>query len=292
MTARRNSSRGKTIDAACCLVGLLAILGDRAAAVAGPSEFEATFPGQRTINLIDEELSYFDSYLKKQGLNKDPDRTFAVKDGVLRIYGPEFGYLATKNEYENYHLIIEFKWGDATCGHRAELARDSGVWVHCIGEHGAISNLWMAGIECNIIEGATGDILMISDGTDRFAIAGRGRPHEQQKHVFYFDALNGVDREKKINGRSNWWGKTYPWHDVKGFRGEQDIERPVGEWNRLEYSVIGRHISIILNGVLVNQVHNVKPYKGKILIQAEQADIYFRRLDLIPLTDTHEPGDK
>ena len=79
----------------------------------------------------------------------------------------------------------------------------------------------MAGIECNIIEGATGDILMVSDGTDRFAIAGRGRPHEEQKHVFYFDMLNGVDREKKIDGRSNWWGKTYPWHDVKGFRGER-----------------------------------------------------------------------
>ena len=116
MTARRNSSRGMCMYAACCLVGLLEILGQRAAAAAGPSESEATFAGPRTINLIDDDLSYFDSYLKKQGLNKDPDRTFAVKDGVLQIYGPEFGYLATKNEYENYHLIIEFKWGEKTCG--------------------------------------------------------------------------------------------------------------------------------------------------------------------------------
>jgi hypothetical protein len=289
MAAQRNSLTGKYINGASCLVGLLAIVGARGLAAADQSNSAATFAGPRAIHLIDDDLSHFDTWLEKQGLNKDPDKTFTVKDGILQIYGPEFGYLATKNEYENYQLIIEFKWGKATCGERAELARDSGVWVHCIGEHGAIRNRWMAGIECNILEGGTGDILLITDGTDRFAISGRGRPHEERKDVFYFDLLNGVDTEKTIEGRSNWWGKTYPWHDVKGFRGEQDIEKPLGEWNRLEYSVIGRHISIILNGVLVNQVHNVKPYKGKILIQAEQADIYFRKLDLIPLTDTGGP---
>jgi hypothetical protein len=249
----------------------------------GPQASATQPPDRQVINLIDEDLSHFDSWLEKQGLNKDPHNTFTVKDGVLRIYGPEMGYISTKKEYGNFHLIMEFKWGQETCGEREKRARDCGVWVHGIGEHGAVSNnkRWMQAIECNIIEGCTGDILIIARGLrDRFSIAGLGRPHEERKDQFYFD-MDG--QEMKGCGRSNWFGKTYPWKDVKGFRGKNDIEKPIGQWNRMEYFVIGRHISIILNGVLINQVHNVRPNKGKILVQAEQADIYFRRLDLIPL---------
>jgi len=38
-----------------------------------------------------------------------------------------------------------------------------------------------------------------------------------------------------------------------------------------------------LNGIVVNEAFNVRPIKGRIQIQSEGAEIFFRRFDLIPL---------
>jgi len=70
---------------------------------------------------------------------------------------------------------------------------------------------------------------------------------------------------------------------VKGFRGENDIEKPTGEWNRIECIAMDDKISIILNGTLVNQALKVKPSSGRIQIQSEGAEIFFKRIDLTPL---------
>jgi len=84
-------------------------------------------------------------------------------------------------------------------------------------------------------------------------------------------------------GRIDWFARDPNWEDVKGFRGKNDIEKPVGEWNRMECIAEGDKISIILNGTLVNQALNVKPSKGRIQIQSEGAEIFYRRVDLTPL---------
>src|SRR6266498_1153294 len=71
------------------------------------------------------DLSGFTTFLEKSGRNKDPDQVFRVTDGMLRVSGKEFGYLATEREYENYVLTVEFKWGEATWPPREKNARDS-----------------------------------------------------------------------------------------------------------------------------------------------------------------------
>src|SRR5688572_30052811 len=54
----------------------------------------------------------FDS-LSVKGLNNDPDKVFSVveQDGepALRVSGNGFGGIATKDEFENYHLTLQFK---------------------------------------------------------------------------------------------------------------------------------------------------------------------------------------
>jgi hypothetical protein len=57
----------------------------------------------------------------------------------------------------------------------------------------------------------------------------------------------------------------------------------VGEWNRLECIVKDDEITVILNGVEVNHAQNVKPSRGKIQVQSEGAEIFFRKIELIPL---------
>lgn len=51
------------------------------------------------------------------GLNTDPAKVFSVVtiDGhaALRISGERFGGISTQKSFKNYHLKLEFKWGEA-----------------------------------------------------------------------------------------------------------------------------------------------------------------------------------
>jgi hypothetical protein len=50
----------------------------------------------------------------------------------------------------------------------------------------------------------------------------------------------------------------------------------------LECVVKDGEIKVFLNGALVNRATDVKPGKGRIQIQSESAEIFFRRVDLLP----------
>ena len=54
---------------------------------------------------------HFYTYIRDRGRDSDPKQVFTVQDGILRISGEEWGCITTKEEYENYRLIAEFKWG-------------------------------------------------------------------------------------------------------------------------------------------------------------------------------------
>jgi Domain of Unknown Function (DUF1080) len=77
-----------------------------------------------------QNLSGFYTFLEGRGKNNDPDKVISVADGMIRISGREFGYLATEEEFENYHLTVEFKWGTQTHPPRKDRARDSGILFH------------------------------------------------------------------------------------------------------------------------------------------------------------------
>ena len=74
---------------------------------------------------------------------------------------------------------------------------------------------------------------------------------------------------------------------VKDFRGEKDVEKPVGEWNRLEFIADGGKITVLLNGIVVNRTVDCNPQQGRIQIQSEGAEIFFRKFDLTPLDQSN-----
>jgi len=226
-------------------------------------------------------MHHFYTFLKDRGKGSDPKQVFTVKDGLLRISGEEWGCITTHEEFENYHLVAEFKWGPQTWGDRAERARDSGILLHSNGPDGAYSGTWMHSIECQIIEGGTGDVLVVADNTGKEFTATVPVAAEKQgsSHVYDPDGVAATI----VGGRINWWGRDPEWRDDKDFRGARDVERPVGEWNRLECIAVGRTITIILNGVVVNQCIDVQPRRGQIQVQSEGAEILFRSITLTPL---------
>jgi len=246
---------------------------------------QSTFANNKTIRLFNgRDLGGWYTFLKGHGRGNDPKNVFTVADGMIRISGEEWGCITTEEEFENYHLVVEFKWGDETYEPRVSRARDSGILLHSTGEDGGYSGIWMHSIECQIIEGGTGDLLVVGDGSDKFAITSPVAPQKQgSSFVFQPAGLPATIH----GGRINWYGRDPDWQDVKDFRGEQDVEKPVGEWNTLECIVDRGRITVFLNGVLVNRALDARPRRGRIQIQSEGAEIFFRRIDLTPLPQNY-----
>jgi hypothetical protein len=224
-----------------------------------------------------KDLSGFYTYLAKLGKNKDPENVFSVKDGAIRVSGKIFGCFVTEKEYENYHLVVEFKWGEATWAPREDRARDSGILLHCVGEDGAVGGVWLESIECQMIEGGTGDFILVKGKSQPTMNAAT----EKRGNEWYYNPK--AESRKFPPGRINWFARDPEWKDVKGFRGKHDLEKPVGEWNTLECICDGDKITNILNGTVVNAGTNASHTKGKILFQSEGAEVFFRKIELLPL---------
>ena len=236
----------------------------------------------KTIKLFNgHNLDGWYSFLKNRGRDNDPKGVFTVKDGIIRISGEEWGCITTLTEYENFNLMTEFKWGELTFEPRLEKARDCGVLLHSQGEDGSSNGTWIHSIECQIIEGGTGDFIVVGDGSDQFQITSTVAL-EKQGNSFVFQQEGHPETINR--GRINWFGRDPEWKDIIGFRGGNDIEKTVGKWNTLECIAEDGQITIFLNGILVNKATNVKPNKGRIQIQSESAEIFFRKIELTPLS--------
>ena len=227
-----------------------------------------------------KDLSGWYTFLKGKGKNSDPNQVFTVQNGQIRISGEEFGCITTTEEFANYKLEVEFKWGEKTFAPRVNNARDSGILLHSTGEDGGFSGTWMYSIECQLIEGGTGDMLVVGDGTSRFSLTAPAAPEKQgESYVFLPDGTPATIH----GGRINWFGRDPLWQDIKGFRGAKEMEKPAGKWNKLVCIAQDQEIKIYLNGTLVNHAIDVQPRKGRIQVQSEGAEIFIKRFDITPL---------
>ena len=69
-----------------------------------------------------------------------------AENGSLHLSGKGWGYLRTKDLHRDYHLVLEFRWGERTWGAREDKARASGLFVHGHGEDAGFKDAWMQSI--------------------------------------------------------------------------------------------------------------------------------------------------
>lgn len=210
------------------------------------------------------------------GLGKDPLGVFKViqEDGqpVLHISGQIYAGISTKEEYENYHFTCQYKWGTAKYEPRLNDIRDSGILIHCTGEHGTFWNVWMQSLECQVQEGDTTDFIPLGRTNADVSV---GPEFEKGKTFFK-------------PGAPLFYNTNYTKHSPTE-------EKPNGEWNTVDIYTLGQTSVFVINGtpgmVIFNGRHRVSGEsdevpltKGKIQIQSEAAEIFYRDLRVTPIT--------
>jgi hypothetical protein len=249
---------------------------------------------QEVIHLFNgKDLSNFYTWLVGTKYD-DPDKVFTVVDQIdgapaIRVSGQHLGAFITKQEYSNYHLIVEFRWGLCTWAGRTNRTKDSGILVHCQGPDGNtgkdFNGPWMRSIEAQIIEGGVGDFILVgglNESGERLVPKMTVKASKDRDGEPVYDPTGGTPMEFQ-GGRINWYGRDPDWEDTLGFRGAEDVESPDGQWTRYEVICDGDTITNIVNGKVVNVGTGASLTKGKIIFQSELAEVYYRKIDLIPL---------
>lgn len=245
------------------------------------------------IKLFDgTSLANFETWLVDHH-STDPLRVFSVVDQIdgapaIRISGEKWGGLLTKESYRNYRFVAEYRWGGTTWGDRKARTRDSGILLHAQGRLGNtgrdFNGPWLRSVEFQIIEGGVGDILPVlgyePDGTTvRPSVTSTTRKDRDGETVFDPKGASTTH----TGGRINWWGRSEDWADRIDFRGAQDVETAGTGWTRIEAVVDGPNLTYYVNGQLVNAATHSSFTSGKIMIQSEGAELYFRRIELQPV---------
>lgn len=216
---------------------------------------------------------------------EDPRRVFRVTDGMLHITGDGFGYVGTQRAYRDYRLVVEYRWGQKTDG--GKYVRNSGIMLHATGPDGGAGGTWAASIECQLAQGCCGDFIVIrgkdASGevipvrlTAETELAPDGRRHRWKP--------GGEAKTFPPTRGQLWWSKhDWDFKEQLDTRGKDDVERPTGEWNRVECVCEGDRITVHVNGVVVNQCSAVFPSAGRILLQSEGFELFVRKFELHPL---------
>ena len=146
---------------------------------------------------------------------------------------------------------------------------DSGILYHSIGLVGAWGGVWMKSLECQVQETDCGDYISVdSVYTDITAkkneIDGR----------YYYDATADT---LTFSPERSYCNKT------------NDFENPTGKWNTMEIYTVGSKSVHVVNGNvnmrLFNNRYKVDSIdmpltKGKIQLQSEGAEIFYRNINL------------
>jgi Domain of Unknown Function (DUF1080) len=198
---------------------------------------------QKTAQLFspDKKNEWY-SYLQKTGKNNDSLKVFQFEGETIHVSGEDFGYIITEKTYGDFRLTLDFKWGEKKYPPRENQKRDGGVLYFCQTYTG--DRVWPLSLEFQVQEGDCGDFWMTGGS-----------------QIIHHDTLT----------------TPAPWMRAGKFK---DAEKPHGEWNNIEISVRKGKIIHKINGVVVNTGSNPSISRGRILLQSEGAELYYRNIKI------------
>jgi hypothetical protein len=224
------------------------------------------------------------------GLNQDKTGVFraVTVDGGPALYssGKIWGGLITKNSYRDYHLRLQFKWGENAW---LPIPRNNGVLYHSHGAYGAFFGTWMSALEFEIVPKSIGMLLTVGDSKGTHSFRSVDWRVGANVEVARDNAIAYPFRRYMHGGRLS--PLQMPAFNVDA---GVDAEKPLGEWNTLDIYVLGDRSIHVVNGVPVMAASGftttdakgakVPLVAGRIQLQSEGAETYFRDITITPIT--------
>lgn len=220
------------------------------------------------------------TFFQNGGGSHDRDGVVAIDKGELHILGPGYkgpiaagmGYLATEQEFENYHLSLEYKWGPRRYEPRLNWKRDSGILYHVAPGR---DFLWPDCVEYQIMEHSTGDAIPVNHRAIQ-AISMGGLPAWPNN----FPGNNRYAPQVDAGG------------NLRQMIKAEGVFDNLDGWNTVELIARGDSAAHIVNGRLITALYGlqaqdpadrssyVRLSKGRILLQIECAEIIFRNVKI------------
>ncbi len=189
------------------------------------------------------DLPKWDYFLKDNG--KMEDVWSFNEDGLLICKGEPMGYLATKEKYTNFKLVVVWRWAPG------KKPGNSGVLLRITGEKMMLPKC----VEAQLASGSAGDI---------WAFQG-------------FKVATDTDRFRKASNEEL--------GDFIGVGKESGNEKEPGEWNEYEITLKDGNLTLEVNGKKVNECTGCDVVAGQIGLQSEGGEIHFKSVKIKPLAD-------
>lgn len=188
-------------------------------------------------------------------MDNDPTarNPFIVRNGLLVSLGTPGGHLITNDSYKNYRLEIEYRFADKP--------GNCGALVH-VSTPRALYEMFPKSIEVQMMHENAGDFWCIQEDIAVPEMEKRRGPKEKW-------GVNG-DKLRRIPNLTD------------------GSEKPLGEWNAMTIECVGNEVKVWVNDELVNHGFDATVQKGRIALQAEGAEVEFRKVLLTPISELKE----
>lgn len=205
------------------------------ASPASAAETKAMFDGK--------SLEGWDFFL--QDSDAKMEDVWSVRDGMIICKGKPMGFLATKEKFKDFKLVVEWRWAPGT---KQDSRPNSGVLLRITGEKKMLPKC----VEAQLMSGSAGDI---------WAFEG-------------FKVQGDEGRFREIPNRQ-----------MCGLSKIEGAEKELGEWNKYEITLVGDKLTLVVNGKKVNECTGCDEVAGQIGLQSEGGPIHFRKVEVTPMGD-------
>ncbi len=233
------------------------------------------------------DLTGWYSLLQQSGKGvAEAKKMVTMEEEMLHIMGNEVtgeafepGYLATNREFENVRIRVEYKWGMKQFFPRSISKRDNGLLYGLVGT----DKVWPTCVECQIEEGDVGDFFLVSGMRGIQAGHGAG---------FFGDGVS-LEHGWSKPGDAPSGAKNQPLAELATGRMIKDGNfENLNDWNVVEVIWQGDRAAHIVNGRTIKAISKLRQpdpenpgkfiplTRGKIAIEIEFAEIWFRRIEV------------
>jgi Domain of Unknown Function (DUF1080) len=207
-------------------------------------------------NVFAQQVSLFNGknldgwHIDVPDMDKNPalKNPFIIRNGMLVSMGKPEGHLITDKIHKNYRIEIQYRF--------AGKPGNCGLLLH-VSTPRSLYGMFPKSIESQMMHQNAGDFWCITED------------------------IEVPNMEKRRGPKANWGSVDGKERRIPNLT--DNSEKPLGDWNTMVVECWKDEIKVWVNGTMVNHGFHCTAQKGQIALQAEGAEVEFRKVVLKPI---------